>query len=73
MNIYKGRAKFKNFQILLGSVFSPTIIMRGLITKLNLKKYYVVQWNTQAGNITTNLTVKIYFTLIELSATGIVT
>ena len=32
-----------------------------------------MQWNTQAGNITTNLKVKVYFTLPELNATNIVT
>ena len=32
-----------------------------------------IQWNTQAGNITSNLKVKLYFTLPALSATNIVT
>ena len=32
-----------------------------------------MQWNTQAVNITTNLEVKIYFTLPALSATNTVT
>ena len=32
-----------------------------------------MKWYTQAGNINTNLKVKIYFTLPELSATKIVT
>ena len=31
-----------------------------------------MQWNTQAGNITTNTKVKIYFTWPEFSATKIV-
>ena len=31
-----------------------------------------MQWDTQAGNITTHIKVKIYFTLPELSATKIV-
>ena len=47
--------------------------MRRLLTKLKTKEYVVVQWHTQAGNITTNLKVKIYFTLPELSMTKIVT
>ena len=34
-----------------------------LITKLKTKEYYVMQWQTEAGNITTNLKVEIYFTL----------
>ena len=33
----------------------------------------MVQWHTQAGSITANLKVKIYFTLPELSATKVVT
>ena len=32
-----------------------------------------MHWNTQAGNITTNIEVKIYFTLPALSATNVVT
>ena len=33
----------------------------------------MMQWHTQAGKITTNLKVKIDFTLPEISATKIVT
>ena len=32
-----------------------------------------MEWRTQAGNITTNLKVDLYFTLPELSATNMVT
>ena len=32
-----------------------------IIEKLTPKKYDVMEWNTQAGNITPNLKVKIYF------------
>ena len=32
-----------------------------------------MQWNTQAGNITTNLKVNIYFTLPALSVKNVVT
>ena len=32
-----------------------------------------MQWHNQVGNITTNIKIKIYFTLPELSATQIVT
>ena len=32
-----------------------------------------MQWNTQAGNIRTNLKVKIYFNLRTLSATNVLT
>ena len=41
--------------------------------KLNPIKGDVVQWHTQAGNITTNLRVKIDFTLPKLSATDFLT
>ena len=47
--------------------------MRRQITKLNTKIDTLMQWHSQDGNITTNLKVKIYFTLPELSATKIVT
>ena len=33
----------------------------------------MVQWHAQAGNITTNINVKVDFTLPELSATNVVT
>ena len=32
-----------------------------------------MQWHTQAGNITTNIKVKVYFTLPALSMTNVVT
>ena len=35
--------------------------------KLYPEKYYEIQWHTQAGNITTNLKVKVYFDLPVLS------
>ena len=41
--------------------------------KLHPKIDVVIQWHTQAGNITTNLDIKINFTLTELSATKTVT
>ena len=49
------------------------IVMGGLVKKLCLEKYSPMQWNTQAGNINTNLKVKIYFTSPALSATNVVT
>ena len=42
--------------------------MRSTITKLYHKEDAVMQWHMQAGNITTNIRVKIFFTLPELSA-----
>ena len=56
----KGKAKFKDFRILLHIECSSTIVMRMIIEKLTPKKDDVMEWNTQAGNITTNLKVKIY-------------
>ena len=73
MNTQKGRSKFKNFRILLDIGCSSTIVMRRLIEKINPKKDNMTQWHTQAINITTNIKVKIYFTLPEISATIIVT
>ena len=61
------------FRILLESGCSYVIVMGGVIEKLCPEKDYPMQWNTQAGNITTNLKVKIYFTLPVLSAKNVVT
>ena len=36
---------------------------------MNPKENYLMQCQTQAGNNTTNLKVKVYFTLTEFSAT----
>ena len=71
MNNRQGRAKFNNFQILLESGCSPTIVMRRLFEKLKIKRYATMQWKTQTGNITTNHKVKVYFTLPALSATNV--
>ena len=73
VNIQNGRAKFKNFRILLDNVCGSTVVIRKLLTKLNPKEEYMMQWHTQAGNITTSLRVKICFNLPELSLTKIVT
>ena len=69
MNTRKGKAKFKNFQILLDSGFSPTIVIGRLRNKLNPEKGDLIQWYIQADKITTN----IKETLPELSATKTVT
>ena len=68
MNTRKGGANFKNFRILFYSVCSSTIVIGMLITKLTPKEDSGIQWHTQAGSIATNLKVKIYFILPELSA-----
>ena len=73
MHIRKGKSKFIFFRILLESGFSSTIVMGMPVEKLPLKKDDPMQWHTQAGNITTNLKVKVYFTLPTLIATHFLT
>ena len=73
INIRKGTVKFKKFLILLDSGCSSTIAMRRLVEKLSLEKDALMQWHTQAGNITTNLKVKLDFTLPALIATNVLT
>ena len=46
--------------------------MRRLVGKLSAEKYALMQWHTQAVNITTNLKVKVDFILPALSATNVV-
>ena len=65
MNTRKGKANFKNFQILLDSGCSYKIVM-GRIGKKSIEKDFVMQWHTKAGNITTNIKVKMDFTLMHL-------
>ena len=72
MDTKKGKARFNNFQILLESVFSSTIIMVSLIQKLPPEEDALIQWHMKAVKITNNLKVKIDFTLPELSTTKIV-
>ena len=72
MNTRKGRAKFKKTRILLDSGCSSTIVIRRLLENINAEKYAVMQWQTQAVNITTNLRVNVYFTLPALSAKNVV-
>ena len=68
MDIQKGKEIFKKFRIILDIGFSSTTIMGRVIKKISPKKVAVMQWNMQAGKITTNQKVKIDFTLPELSA-----
>ena len=72
INIRRVKAKFNNFQILLDSVCISTIVIRGLVDKLSLEKDFFIQWHTQAVNITTNLKVKVAFTLPALSVENVV-
>ena len=43
MNTRHGKAKFKNFKIILGSVCSSTIVIRGIIETLHPEKNVVMQ------------------------------
>ena len=47
--------------------------MGRLVGQIYPEKDSLMQWNIQDGNITTNLEVKIDFTLPALSATNVVT
>ena len=73
MHTHRGKYKFNNFQILLDIECISMIVTRRLTMKLKNKKDYVIQCHTQAINITTNMKVKIYFTLPKFSATKIMT
>ena len=69
----KGKAKLKNFCILLESGCSSMIVMGRLVNKLSLEKCVPMQWHMQDRNITTNIKIKIDFTLPKLRATNVVT
>ena len=71
INIRKFRKKFENFRILLDSGCSSAIVMRRIAEKPHPDKYAMMQWHTQAGNITTNNKVKVDFTLTGLSAMNV--
>ena len=73
MNAMHGIARIKKLRILLGSGYSSTIAIGTIVEKPYLKKYDVIQWHTQAQNITTNLKFKVNFTLPALSAANVVT
>ena len=42
------------------------MVMRSLVKRIGLEKYYVMQWHIKYGNITTNIKIKAEFTLPEL-------
>ena len=73
MNTRKDRLRFKKFWIILDSGCSFTIVTVRIVEKLHPEKDAVMQWHTQAGNVTTNLKVKVYFTLPTLSTMNVVT
>ena len=72
MNTINGIENVKSFQIILDSGCSSMIVMVRLVEKLNTYKDAVMQWHTQAGNITTNNKVKIYFTFPVIITTNVV-
>ena len=57
MNTRKGRLKFKNFRIILDSGCVSTLVIGSLVEKICLEQDDVMQWHTQAGNITTSIKV----------------
>ena len=57
----------------MDSGFNLTILIGRLVEKLNSEKYAMIQWHTNARNITTNYKVKVDLTLPKLSATNVVT
>ena len=71
MNTRRSKANFNNFHILLDSGCSSTIVMGNMVEKPSTEKDALMQWHTQAGNITTNIEVKVDFTLLALSATNV--
>ena len=73
MNSGRGKVKFKKFQILLDSGYSSTIAIGRLFEKLFLENDAVMQWHTQAINITSNFKFKVFFALPALIATNFVT
>ena len=69
----KGIAKFNYFRILLDSRCSSTVVIVRLVKNLSPRKYAVIQWHTLAVNITNNLKVEEDFTLLDISATNVLT
>ena len=64
---------WRTYKVILDNGCSSMILTRKLVEKLDPKIDAVMQWQMQAGNITTNFKVKIDFTLPTLSATNVVT
>ena len=72
MNTRKGKGHFKNFLILLDNRCSYTILLGGIIQKLNPKEDDMIQWCTKVGSINTSIKVQMDFNLPKLSVTEIV-
>ena len=73
MNNRKGKARLKTFRVLLESGYSSTIVIGSIVKQISLEEDALMQWNTQPRNVTTNLKVKVYFTLPAFSATNFMT
>ena len=57
MDNRRGKAKLKNIRILLENGCSSMIVMIRPTTKIKTKTNAMMQWNTQAVNLTTNMKV----------------
>ena len=73
INTHSGRAKFKNFQILMDRGSSSMIVMGKLRSKLKTKEAEKNTWETQSGEFTTSKKVIVDFGILEFSAIKIVT
>ena len=72
MKSRSGTALFRNFQILLDSGISSTVIMSELASKIKPNVLTETTWETQAGKFMTSKKVEIYFYLPEFCVTKIV-
>ena len=70
MNTRRDKARLKCFQILLDSGCIFTTVTRRLIKKSKTKEDVVMKWLMPLVNITTNMKVKIDFTVPEFSGGG---
>ena len=73
MNTRKGKAKFKNFCILLDNECSSMIIMGRLVGNIHQYKCATMQWHLQARNITIDIRVRINLNTPALIVTSVVT
>ena len=73
MNTRSGRAKFREFRIILDSGSSSTIVIGKLTSKLKEKNpTEITTWETQVTKLTTSKKVNVDFFLPEFSETKIV-
>ena len=73
MNTHSGKASFKNFQILLDSGSSSTIVIRKLTSNNKSKEITKNMQETQARKFTTSKKVNIDLCLPDFNATKIIT